>query len=129
MFSVFCSNVCYGAGSVFYLAYIPTFTRVHPRVIDARNLGKPMQELSKIEDVVSNRLSSHSIAIGYAAGVFVLIIAAGISIPMNTSTYGLQVGIALAGVWWFILLTFPAIWLQKRKNPPLPKGENFFFYS
>ncbi|RIA94879.1 autophagy-related protein 22-like protein [Glomus cerebriforme] len=123
------SNVCFGAGYVFYLAYIPTFTRAHPYVIEAKRLGKPIQELSKIEDVVTNRFSSHSIAIGYAAGIIVLALAGVISYFMNQSTYGLQMGTALAGIWWLIFLTFPLLWLQKRKNPPLPKGENFLFYS
>ncbi|GBB98950.1 hypothetical protein RclHR1_03370017 [Rhizophagus clarus] len=123
------SNVCFGAAYVFYLAYIPTFTRAHPDVIEANRSGKTIQEISKIEDIVSNKFSSHSIAIGYASGVLILIIAAVISYFMNQSTYGLQVGTALAGVWWLILLTFPTLWLQKRKNPPLPKGENFLFYS
>ncbi|PKK60127.1 MFS general substrate transporter [Rhizophagus irregularis] len=123
------SNVCFGAGYVFYLAYIPTFTRVHPLVIEAKESGKTVQEISKIEDTVSNKFSSHSIAIGYASGVVVLVIAAVISYFMKQSTYGLQVGTAIAGIWWLILLIFPTFWLQKRKNPPLPKGENFLFYS
>ncbi|CAG8625442.1 241_t:CDS:2 [Funneliformis mosseae] len=123
------SNVCFGAGFVFYLAYIPVFTRVHPRVIEAKSSGVSIQDLSRIEEEVANRLSSHSMAIGYASGVLILIIAAAISYLMNGTTYSLQVGTALAGAWWLMLLTFPLIWLQRRKSPPLPNGENFLFYS
>ncbi|CAI2184931.1 1516_t:CDS:2 [Funneliformis geosporum] len=123
------SNVCFGAGFVFYLAYIPTFTRVHPRVVEAKDSGISIQDLSRIEEEVANRLSSHSMAIGYASGVMLLIIAVVISYLMNGTTYSLQMGTALAGAWWLILLTFPLICLQKRKGPPLPNGENFLFYS
>ncbi|CAG8524414.1 19699_t:CDS:2, partial [Cetraspora pellucida] len=114
------SNVSFGAAFVFYLAYIPTFTRVHPRVIDAKKAGKSSKELNEIEDEIANTISSNSIIIGCTAGVLILILCAGVMLLMNENSYSYQVGTAICGAWWLLNLTFPLLWLQDRESPPLP---------
>ncbi|CAG8475853.1 8200_t:CDS:2 [Dentiscutata erythropus] len=123
------SNVSFGAAFVFYLAYIPTFSRVHPRVIDAKKAGATPDEIYKIEDEVANEISSNSLIIGYSSGVVILILCGGVVVSMGNDPYSYQICTAICGVWWLLNLTFPLLWLQDRKNPPLPPGEKYIFYS
>ncbi|CAG8748578.1 21281_t:CDS:2 [Gigaspora margarita] len=123
------SNVSFGTAFVFYLAYIPTFTRVHPRVIDAKNAGKSSDEINKVEEEIANEISSKSLIIGCFAGVLILTLCAGVVRLMHEAPYSYRVSTAICGVWWLLNLTFPLLWLKDRKSPPLPSGENFVFYS
>ncbi|CAG8505670.1 37096_t:CDS:2 [Racocetra persica] len=106
------SNVSFGAAFVFYLAYIPTFTRAHPRVIDAKRAGISPDELNKIEEKIANTISSNSVIVGCSAGVLILILCAGVVLLMKDDAYSYQVSTAICGAWWLLNLTFPLLWLQ-----------------
>ncbi|KAF9398294.1 Autophagy protein 22 [Mortierella sp. AD011] len=94
---VMISNVAFGASYVLYYAFIPALARDHPDVVTSkRNVAMGIETWSDyqfVKDKVSNSLSSHSMAVGYGAGVALLIIAAGIAEAMDQTTYSLQLGI------------------------------------
>ncbi|KAG0368033.1 Autophagy protein 22, partial [Gamsiella multidivaricata] len=131
---VIISNVAFGASWVLYYAFIPTLVRDHPEVVDARKnvrsgIETTWKDYQSIKDKVSNSLSSHSMAVGYAAGVALLIIAAGIALAMGQSTYSLQIGMALAGLWWFCVSFFTMKFLAPQPGEPLHGDVNLFLYS
>lgn len=130
---VIISNVAFGASWVLYYAFIPTLARDHPEVADSKkNVRKGMESWSDyqfIKDKVSNSLSSHSMAIGYGTGVILLIIAAGIALVLDQSTYSLQLGMALAGLWWFLISFFTMKYMPAQPGVPLATHANLFLYS
>ncbi|KAF9198457.1 Autophagy protein 22 [Haplosporangium sp. Z 27] len=68
-------------------------------------------------------------ALGYTSGVVLLIIAAGIAVAMGQTTYSLQVGIALSGLWWFCVTFYTMKYLPAQPGKPLAENVNLFFYS
>ncbi|KAF9419742.1 Autophagy protein 22 [Podila epigama] len=130
---VIISNVAFGASWVLYYAFIPTIARDHPEVVESRHRVKKGIETwadhQFIRDKVSNSLSSHSMAIGYAAGVGLLIVAAGIALAMGQSTYSLQLGMALTGLWWFGVSFFTMKYMPAQPGTPLTTKTNLFLYS
>ncbi|KAH7052490.1 autophagy-related protein 22-like protein [Linnemannia elongata] len=130
---VIISNVAFGASWVLYYAFIPTMARDHPAVLQVRQNVKSGTDTPAdyqfALDRVANSLSSHSMAIGYGAGVTLLIVAAGIALAMNQSNYSLQLGMALTGVWWFGVTFFVWKFMPAQPGQPLAKKTNLFFYS
>ncbi|KAG0203490.1 Autophagy protein 22 [Mortierella sp. GBA30] len=130
---VIISNVSFGASWVLYYAFIPTLARDYPEVVDSRkNVRQGIESWSDyqfIKDKISNSLSSHSMAVGYGAGVTLLIIAAGIAVAMGQSTYSLQLGMALTGLWWFVVSFFTMKFMPAQPGVPLKGQVNLFFYS
>ncbi|KAF9184234.1 Autophagy protein 22 [Haplosporangium sp. Z 767] len=128
---VIISNVAFGASWVLYYAFIPTLARDHPDVVAAKQsanngiAGNDVKEAWRyyhyVQDKVSNSLSSHSMAMGYAAGVTLLIIAAGIALAMDQTTYSMQLGMALTGLWWFAVSFFTMKYM-----PPQPVGMTLY---
>lgn len=130
---VIISNVSFGASWVLYYAFIPTLARDHPDVVNSRkNVETGVESWAEhqvVKDKVTNTLSSHSMAIGYAAGVSLLIVAAGIALGMDQTTYSMQLGMALVGVWWLLLSFFPLKYMAAQPGQPLVGNVNLFFYS
>ncbi|KAF9361806.1 Autophagy protein 22 [Mortierella sp. AD094] len=130
---VIISNVAFGASWVLYYAFIPALARDHPDVVSSRrNVAMGVETWSDyqfIRDKVSNSLSSHSMAVGYGAGVAMLIIAAGIAVALDQTTYSMQLGIALTGVWWFCVSFFTLKFMPPQPGEPLSGNVNLFFYS
>ncbi|RIB16902.1 autophagy-related protein 22-like protein, partial [Gigaspora rosea] len=114
---------------IFSGAYIPIFSRNHPKVIEARNSNVPIIEIKKLEDKMTVNLSSHSLVVAIFASMLIMVLAGVILILINGSSYGIQVALAFAGSCWLILLIFPTIWLTSRPKPPLPNGEHYLLYS
>ena len=127
------SNVAFGASWVLYYAFIPTLARDHTDVVEVRrNVNKGLEtwaDYQFIKDKISNSLSSHSMAVGYGSGVTLLIIAAGIALAMGQSTYSMQLGMALTGVWWFCVSFFTMKYMPAQPGTPLSGNVNLFFYS
>ncbi|KAG0306723.1 Autophagy protein 22 [Dissophora globulifera] len=127
------SNVAFGAGYVLYYAFIPTLTRDHAEVIQVRKSvqsgTETWAEYQLAKDRISNSLSSHSMALGYGAGVVLLVIAAGIALAMGQTTYSLQLGIALSGLWWFCVSFFTLKFLPPQPGAPLDGNVNLFLFS
>lgn len=130
---VIISNVAFGASWVLYYAFIPTLARDHPEVVDAKKnveagIGS-WTDYQFVRDKVSNSLSSHSMAVGYGAGVTLLIIAAGIALAMDQTTYSMQLGMALTGLWWFLVSFFTLKHMPPQPGRPLTGHVNLIFYS
>ncbi|KAF9980966.1 Autophagy protein 22 [Modicella reniformis] len=130
---VIVSNVAFGASWVLYYAFIPTLTRDHPEVLDVKkNVEAGVEtwaDYQFVRDKISNSLSSHSMAVGYGAGVCLLIVAAGIAVAMGQTTYSLQLGMALTGLWWFLVSFFTLKFMPSQPGQPLSGNVNLFFYS
>ncbi|RUS29585.1 hypothetical protein BC938DRAFT_480479 [Jimgerdemannia flammicorona] len=121
-------TVTYGASVVFWYAYLPTLVRHHPTVIGARadnNLSP--KEFAAVGEAVSNTISGHGFAVGYAGGIVALIIGAGILIALGQDT--MQIAIAFGGLWWGLFTLVVVFWTKPRPGPPLPAGENYWTYS
>ncbi|KAI9591794.1 autophagy-related protein 22-like protein [Syncephalis fuscata] len=121
-------NISFGASLVFLYAYIPTLTRFHPNVIAAEKTGDEA-EITKVTTVTSNSISGNGMAIGYAAGVTMLIISAVIVWFYPDPNYAMHIGGALTCFWWLIAGFIGHRLLPPRPSPPLPAGENYFTYS
>ncbi|KAI9019080.1 autophagy-related protein 22-like protein [Hyaloraphidium curvatum] len=134
------SNVAFGASIVFYNSYLPLLVESHPehleavlavkqRVEDGESDEQAHKELLETRDALSNRVSTHGFAMGYASGTLLLAISGGILFATGGSTYVMQAMIALTGVWWLGFSVFTFLWLKPRPRPPLPPGENYFIFS
>ncbi|KAG6915538.1 hypothetical protein DXG01_011003 [Tephrocybe rancida] len=60
---------------------------------------------------VTSRISSFGIALGYGAGIFLLLIALIPVTLLHGSTFALRLAIGLSGVWWAVFTIPAAIWL------------------
>ncbi|KAK6974610.1 autophagy-related protein [Favolaschia claudopus] len=58
-----------------------------------------------------SRISSFGIAMGYAAGICLLIVALIPVTKMHGSTFSLRLAIGLSGIWWAVFTLPAAIWL------------------
>ncbi|CAG8758834.1 21794_t:CDS:2, partial [Racocetra persica] len=125
------SNCCYGAAFLFFLAYIPIFSRCHSDVIKAKHSGASSAEIKALEDKIATQLSSYSMVADLTGGLVVLIAGLGILLAMNdlTNSIGFRLALVLCGVWWLFFLIFPTMWLTSRPRPPLTRGVNYFVYS
>lgn len=65
----------------------------------------------------TSRISSLGIALGYGAGICLLIIALVPVTSLKGSTYSLRLAIGLSGIWWMVFTIPSAIWLPV-SNPP-----------
>ncbi|KAL7746095.1 Autophagy protein 22 [Sorochytrium milnesiophthora] len=133
-------NICYGAANVFYNAYLPLLVENHPEVTACRQEifgnnrvlaedGEKMTKYLKVSSDIGNTISSKGFACGYAAGVLLLIIGAGLVLAMGQTTLSMQVVLCLAGVWWLVWSFWTWHTLLERPGPPLPVGENWVTLS
>ncbi|KAF9005119.1 MFS general substrate transporter [Cyathus striatus] len=59
----------------------------------------------------TSRISSHGIAMGYGAGIFLLIVALVPVTLLKGSTFALRLAIGLSGIWWALFTIPAALWL------------------
>lgn len=59
----------------------------------------------------TSRISSLGIAMGYAAGIFLLIVALVPVTKLGGSTFALRLAIGLSGIWWGLFSVPAAVWL------------------
>ncbi|KAG0229732.1 Autophagy protein 22 [Actinomortierella wolfii] len=131
---VIVSNVAFGASWVQYYAFIPAMARVHTDTLEAQQKAEAgtgtWENFEEVRDRVANTLSTHSMAVGYAVGVTLLIIAAGITLALGKTTYAMQLGVALTGVWWFLVsVTFVYKYMPSIPGEPLGHKVNLLAYS
>ncbi|KAG8931549.1 Autophagy protein 22 [Tulasnella sp. 418] len=130
------ANVSFGASVVALNAYLPGLARADPEVIQARAeaerirmecdsepessssstssqnaYSKAMETYNAIVSRTTSRISSQGIAIGYAAGIALLVIALIPVIMMKGSTFSLRLAISLSGIWWAVFTIPGAFWL------------------
>ncbi|KAF0552749.1 MFS general substrate transporter [Gigaspora margarita] len=123
------SNCCFGAAFLFFLAYIPIFSRCHPDVIKAKISNASIAEVKTLMDIIATKLSSYSMAADLISGLIVIIAGLGLVLVTTEGPAGFQFALAFCGAWWLLFLIFPAMWLTSRPRPPLPKNENNLLYS
>ena len=84
----------------------PTFGRTASPMLSSSRTGYD-DTLSR----VTSRISSLGIAMGYAAGIFLLIVVLVPVKKLRGSTFALRLAIGLSGIWWAIFSLPAAIWL------------------
>lgn len=76
------------------------------------------------ELVLSTKISSYGIGIGYIAAVIVQSLSIGILLITNwlssSSTLGLRLVLLFVGSWWVAFTIPSALWLRPRPGPPMP---------
>ncbi|KAL8741820.1 MAG: hypothetical protein Q9190_005614 [Brigantiaea leucoxantha] len=78
------------------------------------------------ELVLSTKISSYGIGIGYLAAVIVQLLAVGIIfatrsiIGKSSTTVALRIVMGFIGLWWFCFTIPAARWLRPRPGPPIP---------
>ncbi|KAL0948348.1 hypothetical protein HGRIS_010934 [Hohenbuehelia grisea] len=70
------------------------------------------EELSR----ATSRISSLGIALGYAAGIALLIVALVPITKLHGSTFALRLAIGMSGVWWLVFSIPAALWLPGAKE-------------
>ncbi|OCH90365.1 autophagy-type protein 22 [Obba rivulosa] len=76
-----------------------------PEVADAKAAR------NKILSTATARISSHGIALGYIAGILMVLLALIPVRALGGSTFALQLAIGLTGVWWALFSVPAAMWL------------------
>lgn len=136
------SNLFYGYSVVFYNAYLAPIVRSIPEYVETSHelQGETMDRLA-------NKISTRGLMIGYACGVFMLIVSVPIVLfapkQANREWYLCEIGkdpvikhdddtslafrisILLCGLWWIGISIFPLLWIERRPGPPLPPGKNY----
>ncbi|KAI9199273.1 autophagy-related protein 22-like protein [Polychytrium aggregatum] len=134
MFGVMFFNGSY----VLFYSFVPVLAKHHPQVVEAKASNMSADEISKVEDKVTNIISGNGLAWGYAAAVINLIIGIavlvafaflGTNLTLPTSTYAMQVVMAIPSIWWLCFQILPMRNLPARPGSPLPEGTNKWTYS
>lgn len=89
----------------------PLIQRVTTEEVDALWVQHDA-ELSRI----TSKISSLGIALGYSAGIFLLIVALIPVTLLHGSTFALRLAIGLSGIWWAIFSIPAALWLPDSEN-------------
>ena len=63
-----------------------------------------------------SRISSRGIALGYSAGIILLLLTLIPVTKLHGSTFSLRLAIGLSGIWWFVFSIPAAIWLPGGDN-------------
>ena len=71
----------------------------------------------------TSRISSFGIALGYGAGIFLLLVALVPVTMMHGSTFALRVAIGLSGVWWGLFSVPAWLWLPSGFSSSASGGE------
>ena len=85
-------------------------------------LEKYQAELSR----ATSRISSLGIALGYGAGICLLIVALIPVTMLHGSTFALRLAIGLSGIWWAVFTVPAALWLpsvSSYSHPALRRSE------
>ncbi|KAL4801402.1 autophagy-related protein 22-1 [Aspergillus unguis] len=76
------------------------------------------------ELILSTKISSNGIGIGYISAVLVQGICILVIVQTHQTTFSLRLALFLIGVWWFIFTIPAAFWLRPRPGPPLLRSQN-----
>jgi MFS transporter, UMF1 family len=69
--------------------------------------------------LLSTRISTKGIAVGYIGAVFVQIGCIALIKATGSTTFSLRLTLFVVGVWWLLFTIPAAIWLRPRPGPPL----------
>ncbi|KAJ7588060.1 autophagy-related protein 22-like protein [Mycena floridula] len=135
-----CANVGFGVSVVAMNSYLPSLARESPDVADllaqlnehpdtsdlalSDNPEEPLIARPRVEEnsalrlkydnelsKVTSKISSTGIAVGYGAGIFLLILTLIPVTRLHGSTFSLRLAIGLSGLWWALFSIPAAIWL------------------
>ncbi|KAG8994002.1 Autophagy protein 22 [Tulasnella sp. 427] len=117
------ANVSFGASVVALNAYLPSLARSSPEVVAAKTDAERLRTEShrdseeaaeKYQTLLSrttSRISSQGIAIGYAAGITLLLLALVPVTLLKGSTFSLRLAIGMSGIWWAVFTIPSWLWL------------------
>ncbi|GLB44510.1 putative vacuolar effluxer which mediate the efflux of amino acids resulting from autophagic degradation [Lyophyllum shimeji] len=92
-----------------------------PLIQRTRSEEEEVEELKAAYDAelsrVMSRISSFGIALGYGAGIVLLIIALIPVTMLHGSTFALRLAIGLSGIWWAAFSIPAALWLPGAEDP------------
>jgi MFS transporter, UMF1 family len=74
--------------------------------------------------LLSTKISTQGIAIGYSSGVLIQLTTIPLVILTGSTTKSLQLAVLVSGVWWLIFSIPAAIWMRPRPGPPLPMSKS-----
>lgn len=132
------ANVSFGASIVALNAYLPSLARSAPEVVAAKMEAEHLQSephhqsdganggaeeakdaIGKYQNLLSrttSRISSQGIAIGYAAGITLLLLALVPVTLLHGSTFSLRLAIGMSGIWWAVFTLPSWLWLPGGKG-------------
>jgi MFS transporter, UMF1 family len=137
------ANVGFGVSVVAMNAYLPELGREAPEVqakfkfsprrqgsLDEENAEEPLLAQDDDEPMsddwkheydaelsrTTSRISSMGIALGYGAGILLLILALIPVTMMKGTTFSLRLAIGLSGIWWALFTIPAAIWLPSSRS-------------
>jgi UMF1 family MFS transporter len=128
------ANVGFGASIVAMNAYLPTLAAASPKVAalreqladlahDTDNAEEPLLHHPELEasarrkqydtelSKATSRISSLGVALGYGAGIILLLVALIPVTKLHGSTFSLRLAIGLSGIWWALFSIPAALWL------------------
>ena len=73
--------------------------------------------------LLSTRISTQGIAIGYASGVLIQCTTIPLVIFTGSTTKSLQLAVLVSGLWWALFTIPAALWMRPRPGPPLPTSK------
>ncbi|KAJ5992871.1 Autophagy-related protein 22-1 [Penicillium sp. IBT 35674x] len=134
------ANTCFGASFVLLNSFLPVLVRHHPLVIE-KSRDAPLREdsqqqldastpllqpvenedagMTSMQLILSTRISSVGIGIGYIGAVLLQIISIAIVVITHQTTFSLRLVLFCIGLWWFIFTIPATLWLRTRPGPPL----------
>ena len=74
--------------------------------------------------LLSTKISTQGIAIGYSSGVLLQLSTIPLVILTGSTTKSLQLAVLVSGVWWAVFTIPAAIWMRPRPGPPLPTSKS-----
>ncbi|EJD38369.1 hypothetical protein AURDEDRAFT_72243 [Auricularia subglabra TFB-10046 SS5] len=84
---------------------------------------------NRLLSLTTSRISSQGIALGYSAGIVLLLLTLVPVTLMRGSTWSLRVAIGASGIWW-ALFTLPAAWWLPSSTPdPAKDGERMKLWT
>ena len=144
-------NTCFGASFVLLNSFLPLLVRHHPSIIHSHNntqssnsdydedetlansttslLGPSTSSPATVSPalVLSTRISSYGIGIGYIAGLLVQCVCILVVTLTSSTTFSLRLALFIAGLWWFAFSIPAALYLRPRPGPPLPSASKSYF--
>eukprot|EP00158_Paraphelidium_tribonemae_P005278 Partr_v1_DN27261_c0_g1_i2_m38611 putative Vacuolar effluxer which mediate the efflux of amino acids resulting from autophagic degradation. The release of autophagic amino acids allows the maintenance of protein synthesis and viability during nitrogen starvation (By similarity) len=85
--------------------------------------------MTSLQDRLANTLSTHGLASGQLSTLIVIGISAGIVAKIQ-GVYGMQIAVAVCGVWWFAFSFITWTQMKSRPGPPLPSDAgNYIIFS
>ncbi|KAI8614914.1 autophagy-related protein 22-like protein [Chytriomyces sp. MP71] len=120
---------------VFVYSYLPVLARASPAFQQhTHDKTQSVADLTNRLDVVTNEVSARGFVWSGSSDLLLLVAIAALGVVFKPavglpSTYALQLGIAVIGLFWLVGIAFAYKYLKSRPGPPMPAGANVFTFS